>query len=330
VTVWVSYTVPANTSTCSVCNLVAVSSHTFDPELCNNDARDCNALVERATLSLTKTDNVQVIQATDTTPHVYTLVVRNNGPSTARDVVVTDRWPAGATQFLNSLVITQGRCVGFGRDFSCSVGDLAVGAQSTISVSFSLTQPATCGRVLSNNAAAFSPTDETCREAQDNNTITGCNTREAAPVVVEHEVRTIPTEQLFVKRDAPAQEYTPRPHSGKVLTPKVLGVEITGTESFEVVVKSSNVRPVEIEGVSILVTHKSGKTTVARLGEKNENVESDCLKLRGMTLRKNWTVSCKVAFADAKDVASFKVDVRGTSEVPGGFHPMMGSSSKKL
>ncbi len=170
VTLYVNYTVPASANTCSVCNLVTVSSLTFDPELCNNDAKDCNSLVEKARVTITKTDGLTTIAGNDLTPRTYTITVGNAGPSTARDVVVTDRWPAQFTQFLQSLTTSRGRCVGVGRDFTCSVGDLAVGQTAVILVSYSNMQPPMCGQV-SNWASAFSPTDEECRFAWDNNTV---------------------------------------------------------------------------------------------------------------------------------------------------------------
>ncbi len=171
VTIFVNYTVPSSANTCSVCNLVTVSSLTFDPELCNNDAKDCNSLVERANLTITKSDGITTIVGTDLRPQTYTITVRNTGPSTARDVVLTDRWPAGFTQFLQSLTISSGRCVGVGRDFTCSLGDMAVGNTTIVTVSYSNMQPPMCGTV-SNWVAVFSPTDDECRQAWDNNTVT--------------------------------------------------------------------------------------------------------------------------------------------------------------
>merc|ERR1712023_588040 len=87
------------------------------------------------------------------------------GPSTARDVVITDRWPAGFVQFLQSLKTTAGRCVGTGNDFTCSLGDVAVGETVSVTVSYNLMQPPMCGEVV-NHVTAFSPTDEECREAK--------------------------------------------------------------------------------------------------------------------------------------------------------------------
>jgi len=170
VTLWVNYTVPASASTCSLCNVVTVSSLTFDPELCNNDAKDCNSLVEKARVTISKSDGRSVIQGTDLTVGTYSIVVGNAGPSTARDVVVTDRWPAGFTQFLETLTTSKGRCIGVGGDFTCSLGDLTVGQTVTITVRFNNMQPPMCG-VVSNWAAAFSPTDDECRDAWDNTTV---------------------------------------------------------------------------------------------------------------------------------------------------------------
>merc|ERR1711916_336003 len=96
VEVRVKYTVPADANTCSV----------------TNDAKDVNALVERAAVTLSKTDGVSEISGSDLSAKVYTITVGNAGPSTARDVVITDRWPAGFVQYLQSLKTTAGRCVG--------------------------------------------------------------------------------------------------------------------------------------------------------------------------------------------------------------------------
>merc|ERR1711991_968744 len=148
VEVRVKYTVPADANTCSVTNVATVSSLTFDPELCDNDAKDVNALVERAAVTLSKTDGVSEISGSDLSAKVYTITVGNAGPSTARDVVITDRWPAGFVQFLQSLKTTAGRCVGTGNDFTCSLGDVAVGETVSVTVSYNLMQPPMCGEAF--------------------------------------------------------------------------------------------------------------------------------------------------------------------------------------
>jgi uncharacterized repeat protein (TIGR01451 family) len=182
VTMFVSYTVPANASTCSVTNIVVASSPTWDPELCNNEAKDVNALLEQSQLLVTKTDGLVNITATDLSRKTYNIVVTNLGPSTARDVMLTDRWPAQFTQFLRSIKISQGACVSTGFDFTCLSGDLPKGSSITLQVDYTINLPAVCGPVT-NVISAFSPTDTTCRDASDTTTIINCPAPPVAPGV---------------------------------------------------------------------------------------------------------------------------------------------------
>ncbi len=59
----------------------------------------------------------------------YTIVAKNNGPSTATDVVVTDTLPAGVE--LVSPTPTQGGCTG---SLTCTLGDIPAGSTVTITV----------------------------------------------------------------------------------------------------------------------------------------------------------------------------------------------------
>ena len=70
-----------------------------DPDGSNDDATEATAVDEQADLSITKTDDADpVVAGTDLT---YTLVVTNDGPSDATNVVVTDPLPAG-TSFVSA------------------------------------------------------------------------------------------------------------------------------------------------------------------------------------------------------------------------------------
>jgi uncharacterized repeat protein (TIGR01451 family) len=173
VDVFASYTVPSTAQTCSVTNVVTVSSVTFDGVLCNNDATDVNALVEQATLAVTKTDSTARLSQHDTSTRRYTITYWNTGPSTARDVMLTDRWPAWLTQYIHGISATNGTsCVSTGGDFTCSSGDLAVGQSVTVTVPYSLVQNAPCGN-FTNLVSVYSPTDSECRDASDT-TIVDC------------------------------------------------------------------------------------------------------------------------------------------------------------
>lgn len=330
VTVYVNYTVPSTASACSVCNYVTVSSITFDPELCNNDAKDCNALVTKATLSISKTDGQTVISGSDLRPYTYTITVGNNGPSRATDVVLTDRWPAGFIQFSNTLHTSKGLCVSQAkRDFTCSLGDLEVGQTTTVTVSYNNMQPPMCG-VVTNAATVFSPTDVSCRETVDNTTVQ-CNSARAVQQQQQREVEMEPlvaVPMVATKAEIPlAAAFVPRAHKGAVLSPRLLSVELSGTRrDLEVTVKNTFMRPAEIESVTMQLTNKAGKIVGVDLAQKSELFESDCGVALGRSLQKGWSVSCKITLKTA-DVAEIKVDVRGAAEVANGFHPMMGTAT---
>merc|ERR1711916_10487 len=134
------------------------------------------------------------------------------GPSTARDVVITDRWPAGFVQFLQSLKTTAGRCVGTGNDFTCSLGDVAVGETVSVTVSYNLMQPPMCGEVV-NHVTAFSPTDEECREAFDT-TVVVCEAK--------REARALPT----VTQGKKAKNTVHVEKHGRVLKPRLVELKV--------------------------------------------------------------------------------------------------------
>lgn len=85
-------------------------------------------------------------------PAVYSVVVGNNGPSIATDVVVTQQLPAGAT--LESAETSQGTCASVGTAVVCAVGALAPGQSVTIAVSVT---PSTAGSATS-SVSVTSPT----------------------------------------------------------------------------------------------------------------------------------------------------------------------------
>ncbi|WP_344156723.1 hypothetical protein [Kribbella yunnanensis] len=80
-----------------------------------------------ADLQLTKTGTPDPVPAgADLT---YTIVAKNNGPNTAKEVAVTDTLPAGV-EFV-SATPTQGTC---GGTLSCTLGDIPSGSSATITV----------------------------------------------------------------------------------------------------------------------------------------------------------------------------------------------------
>lgn len=113
---------PAATGT--IVNDAAVTSRTPDPNLPNNRVRVPTPVEELADLSIVK--HAEPAAAVPGERLTYRLVVSNAGPSTARDVRVTDRLPAGLR-----LVSADRACRTVGRTVTCEAGALTAGATVT-------------------------------------------------------------------------------------------------------------------------------------------------------------------------------------------------------
>ncbi|SDT31847.1 conserved repeat domain-containing protein [Friedmanniella luteola] len=128
-------------------NTARVTSATPDPDP-GNDAGSADASVgESAAVSVALTGPAT---ATAGGPLRWTLVVRNAGPSTARDVDLAQLLPAG----VRDVAVDDARCR---PDVSCLLGDLAPGATVTVVVTGTL-DPAFAGGELDTAATVTSPT----------------------------------------------------------------------------------------------------------------------------------------------------------------------------
>ena len=103
----------------------AVTSSTPDPSTTNNTANADTSVVGLADLALSKTGPATATAGQQIT---YTIVVTNNGPSTAQSVDVKDSLPAGVS--LVSASTTQGACA----SAICQFGDVALGGVVTMTV----------------------------------------------------------------------------------------------------------------------------------------------------------------------------------------------------
>ena len=72
---------------------VAWETGTPDPDTSNNQAIDFVSIIDTSDLELVKTADPETLSAGEEL--TYTLTVTNNGPSTATDVVIEDKLPAG-------------------------------------------------------------------------------------------------------------------------------------------------------------------------------------------------------------------------------------------
>ncbi|MEU8075206.1 hypothetical protein AB0B31_07125 [Catellatospora citrea] len=133
-----------------------VRSTTADPDKDNNKATGRVDFLGSADLSLVKTGDTTV-DAGGTLS--YTITVTNNGPSTARDVVVRDTMPAGVA--FVSVTPSVGSCTNGqpdGGKLECGLGNLANGASATIEVVGRVAVDLVPGTRLFNDAIVSSAT----------------------------------------------------------------------------------------------------------------------------------------------------------------------------
>lgn len=99
----------------------AITATATDAAGNTSEFSQCKAVASAADLSVTKSDSPDPVQ--NGSNLTYTIVVKNNGPSTATGVMLTDTLPPGVT-FVSS------SCGGP----SCSLGSLASGASTTVTL----------------------------------------------------------------------------------------------------------------------------------------------------------------------------------------------------
>ncbi|MFC6340707.1 isopeptide-forming domain-containing fimbrial protein, partial [Nocardioides hankookensis] len=117
---------PARTG--SATNAVDVTTTTPDTVPSNNHDSVTIPVTSVADLSVVKTVNGAAFEGGDTV--VYTLVVRNDGPSTAQNATVTDPLPNGVT-FVS---VTPAACTQASGTVTCAFGALAPGAVRTVTI----------------------------------------------------------------------------------------------------------------------------------------------------------------------------------------------------
>src|SRR5262249_6639067 len=114
-----------------------------------NNSSSASTTVAAADLSITKTAPATVAAGQQFT---YTLAVHNGGPNDATGVAVTDTLPAGVT-----FVSASTGCTNASGTVTCTVGNLANGANATITIV--VTAPSTAGTITNTAPVAGQPTD---------------------------------------------------------------------------------------------------------------------------------------------------------------------------
>ncbi len=138
---------PDSSAAGKITNSAIVGGAETDPGRAVNQAMAMNDIGASADLSLTKAGDPAVVSQGDSIE--YTLVVTNNGPSDAQNVVVSDTLP-GSTALLTS----SAGCSLAGQLVTCAVGVLGAGDSVSLTIRVRVQPNASTG--LTNNAAVTS------------------------------------------------------------------------------------------------------------------------------------------------------------------------------
>ncbi|WP_331714960.1 hypothetical protein, partial [Auraticoccus cholistanensis] len=137
-----------------------VATATPDPAAGNDTTTLSSPVARQADLTVTKTgpESVTAGEALG-----WQVTVRNDGPSSAEGVVVTDELPSGLGEV--SVLSTLGTCVRDGDTVRCELGALAPGTEATIDLAVVGGLPAGYATgTLTNTATATSPTDDSASD----------------------------------------------------------------------------------------------------------------------------------------------------------------------
>jgi uncharacterized repeat protein (TIGR01451 family) len=152
-TVTINVTADAGT-TGTVINNASVTGDQFDVDASNNTTNEPTTVTPVVDLSITKTDNPDPVDSGATL--AYTVVVTNNGPSTATGVVMTDTLPAGVS--FTSASTTTGTVGAAGNIVTANLGTLASGASATILINVTVDDD-TLGSILNNAVVTANETE---------------------------------------------------------------------------------------------------------------------------------------------------------------------------
>jgi large repetitive protein len=134
-------------------NRATVSSQTPDPNDQNNTGTAETTVSASADLSITKTVEPSPLVAGG--EGIYTLTVRNAGPSTAQAVSVVDTVPRGLT--LLTATSADGGCTVNGSAVSCALGTMAPGAEAVVLLRVKVASAQTGAITNSSSVSAQTP-----------------------------------------------------------------------------------------------------------------------------------------------------------------------------
>ncbi|HEY4279003.1 MAG TPA: DUF11 domain-containing protein [Conexibacter sp.] len=228
ITFRVTTRVAASVTENSVTNTATVTSTTRDPDPGNNRDRETVPSGPEADLSITKIPSVDRVAVGGQL--FYTLLVKNDGPSDAQNVVVADDADAGLT--LLSASGSQGSsCAVAASRVTCRLGTLAAGGSAQVLVS----ARADAAGELSNSATVDSPTkDPDPRDNRDERRVTGDPPPATAPQMADLEIVKTSNRRTLVGSGTITYTLKVTNHGPGVAS----GVQVLDTPSLPIKVRS--------------------------------------------------------------------------------------------
>lgn len=146
----------------TITNTVGVTAAEDDPNPNNNQDTEQTEVQGIADLSITKTDQTDPVAVGQDLS--YTLVVTNNGPSSATNVTLTDTLPSGV--IFVSAVPSQGTCSHTGGVVTCTLGTIPNGGTATVTITV---QPTVnnIGTIVNRSEVSSDALDPTPTDNQD-------------------------------------------------------------------------------------------------------------------------------------------------------------------
>ncbi|HEX8940410.1 MAG TPA: DUF11 domain-containing protein [Candidatus Limnocylindrales bacterium] len=149
--------------TTTITDTASVTATELDPDTTNNSASVAVTVNEQADLQVQKTCDSSVLAGQSGKCTIY---VDNNGPSTARSVVLTDAATSNGTFTMSSATPSQGSCsgtpaTGTSASTTCTLGNLAPATisgpgRATVVVAYTASE----GQSIADTATATSPTPD--------------------------------------------------------------------------------------------------------------------------------------------------------------------------
>jgi uncharacterized repeat protein (TIGR01451 family) len=119
-------------ATGSLTNNAVVSSAGADPTPGNNTASLVTTVTQSADLRVTKTDSPDPVAEGQTL--TYRVVVKNDGPSNAASVSLSDPLPVARVTYISYAAVPQGTCTWASPNLNCNLGTIVSGNAITVTV----------------------------------------------------------------------------------------------------------------------------------------------------------------------------------------------------